>query len=393
MDLDDGNETELQPQPTADELKERHAQAQKILGWIKAEGLDDESPMVLQAQRQVDEAYAAWQSVKPRTAPSLRTQWAEKALLRTRRQAAKMEQSIDELDRWYEEERLSRTQQLNECRQRARGYEDKLAEITREAAEDYGEPEDNSINDEALQYAAQSIRADIGPALEKLCAAVPEGTEMHQQLAGTLAAVTTLYSAVEQAAARGSADRFDIAGSEAGEWHDQPWQVHHGEWSQGGWNGDWNYWEDCYYSQADDEQRNMDTGDVQVPYWMRDPNAQPNDHGERSWKRWRKQYEHAGGTQGRVLAGAGADNAEATHEHELAARAQAELQDAASAAAGAAGGAAAAAAADDAAADALQARREAVLQQAVKDGVDVNAGALANMDAAALERWAKDNLL
>ncbi len=180
---DDWNEEEqavegqIPEGPSAEDLKEQWRLDQRLLAWVKSQGLDEDHPRRVQAERQVEESKKAWQSTAPRAAPSRRMQWAEEALLKAKKGAARMEQSIHELDTWYDEERATRQASLRELQAKVKSREEHLAEVTRQAAEDYSAETvaDPRIGAGAalLHATVQSLGQEIGPALERLREVAP----------------------------------------------------------------------------------------------------------------------------------------------------------------------------------------------------------------------------
>ncbi len=168
--------------PTVEDLKAQHQRDQAMLAWVKGQGYPAGHPTVLHAAEQVEASRKAWQGVKPRVMPSRRMQRAEANLFKVRRQMAKLEQSIDELDNWYEQERMDRQGQLTELRSRAREREQELADISREAAEDYvGDDsmqwdDGAQVNEETVHATVKVLEGEIGPTLEQLTATLAEGT-------------------------------------------------------------------------------------------------------------------------------------------------------------------------------------------------------------------------
>ncbi len=359
-----------------------------MLAWVKAQDDPDDPPTLRHAVEQVEASRQAWQGAKPRVMPSRRMQRAKASLYKVKRQMARLKQSIDELDRWYDTERQERQRQLTELRARARERELELADISREAAGDYvGEEWDDGAqaNEEIVQTTARVLGSDVGPLLEQLTTTIPEGTEAHAQATRALSAVTALYTECLQKAQKAEAENYDMAMDEwntaegTNWWDDQGWGWH-GHWSQGEWHH--------YGSGAADTGSGgaMDTSPNEVPPWMRDDAAHANDLGERACRRARKNDDDGLGTQGRVAGAAAQANAEQARAHEQTARSQAEQGVATDGNRGAA-------AATGGSAEALHVRREAIIQQAKFDGIDVDPEAIAAMGSEQLERWAEEHLL
>ncbi len=414
---DDGDEeAPAEEGPTEEELKERMLLDQRMVAWLKSQGLDESHPRRQQAERQAAESRLEWQGSRPRAAPSSRMRWAEEALLKARRGAARMEQSISELDDWYEEERNTRHQALREWRAKVRMREENLAEITRQAAEDYS-PEMVAAVPSAgiLQDAFRSLGSEVGPALEQIREATDEGSELQQKINVVLASVANLYGSIGEAVAeehrqeesRGcqaqaqrqhplqqqqpqqQRRRWQSWYEDSSDWqgHDEAWgcgtgatRYHIGEcgdddggdwWSSQG--RPWHGWDTDYWAGGCDPMACegagstcMDTSEAQAPKWMRREAASAGDHGDRLWKKGRVTGADDEAPRGTPASGCAAAASSTT-------------------------GAAAEGAADDA--EALQARKEEVLKQATADGTAVDPAAIASMDRAQLEAWAKDNLL
>ncbi len=316
-----------------------------------------------------------------------------------------MEQSIDELDAWYEEERDTRQRALHEWRAKVRMREENLAEITRQAAEDYSPEVVADPRVGLLEDAFHSLGQEVGPALEQLREAAAEGSDFQQRVNVVLAAAANLYGSIgsavasegrqEQAQRRPAQPQQQQQWQQWSRWHEgrSGWQGDDGSRGYGtgavqyhigdGWGGDdWDWWGGRGHSWCDwepgqaagtweseagagDTEAGMDTSGVQVPKWMRRESAGDCDHGGRLWKK------------GRMV------------------DAEGEAHRGAAAGEDAADGALAGGAADgrEAEAEALQARREEILKQATTDGVAVDPSAIAAMGREQLETWAKDNLL
>ncbi len=136
--------------------------------------------------------------------------WAEEALQRARKAQAKAEQELDELDRQYELDREEKQRVLQEARDRPREREKKLAELSREAAEEYrGEGGDE--NAKVLRGTFKTLDTEVGPAIEAALGNTDQGTEQHAALHRALQAVLVLHGALGVAAGGAAADYFDMA--------------------------------------------------------------------------------------------------------------------------------------------------------------------------------------
>ncbi len=400
--------------PTEQELKEQMLLDQRLVAWLKSQGLDEDHPRRQQAERQAAESKLEWQGTRPKAAPSSRMRWAEEALLKARRGAARMEQSISELDDWYQDERDTRQQALREWRAKVRMREENLAEITRQAAEDYSPEMVADPSAGVLQDTFRSLGSEVGPALEQLREAADEGSDLQQRINMVLASVANLYGSIGEAVAeehrQGESRGHRVQTQRQhcqqqrqpqqqrwwrDQWHDDSsgWREYEdsyeydagaacyhigdggdddgGDWWDGhgrsrrGWDTDQGA--DGWGSSACGGARgtHMDTSDAQAPKWMRREAANAGDHGDRLWKKGRVAGSD-GETSREVVAGGGATAASSA-------------------------GLVADGTTDDA--EALQARREEILKQATADGTAVDSAAIASMDKEQLEAWAKDNLL
>ncbi len=163
--------------PTADDLREVHAREQQLVEFLIQQGYAQEHPVRMAAEAQAAEAKRAWLEAKPGAAVTQRMLWAEQALKRARRNQAKMEQTIDDLDNEYQHTRLIRTQQLAELRARTKEREAKLAEVSRQAAVEFrsagDEPEGGPLRD-----AADTLEEQVTPAIKDILDQIPEGSPM-----------------------------------------------------------------------------------------------------------------------------------------------------------------------------------------------------------------------
>ncbi len=136
-DAGQGQDLEEGAEPTADELYAKWQRELRLVAWMAEQGYAEDDPARLDAAHRAAQAEAAWKGTKPGVRTSQRLIWAEQALTRARKAQAKQEQAIDELDAWYEAERLSQTQWLAELRARSRRYEQNLEDISRQAAAEF----------------------------------------------------------------------------------------------------------------------------------------------------------------------------------------------------------------------------------------------------------------
>ncbi len=396
--------------PTADDLHARMVRDQRLVAWLREEGYHADDPALVDAVQRAEAAEQAWRGTKPGVRVSRRLMGAEEALTRAKKAQAKQEQALDDLDRWYEQERDAQVAWLAELRSRTRFREAKLAEIASLAADEFGATRDEADHG-SLGEAVDALESDLGPAVRDLIAAAPEGSEVRAKLSGLMGTITQVYNIVTQESRGRWADAYDIGGGDDEMADDQDawghnWYHRHHWYDRG---GQWGEWRDADQEEADSHQyERMDTGDIQVPGWMR-ADACHTRWGTRAPKRGRQASHDAWGTQGRR--GDDCDGGPGD-DHERTAILQAQCQDAAAAAAAHAGAQAAAAAAAcaatptmfdgataaeeaaaAAAAERLDARRRAVWDQAQEEGVEVAAEVIAAMDGGELEEWARLHLV
>ncbi len=445
--------------PSESDLKEQWQLDMRLLSWVKSQGLAEDHPRRIQAEEQVAESKRAWQDSRPRAATSSRMRWAEEALLKARKGMARMEQSIDDLDQWYETEREERQRSLHELRAKVKMREEHLAEIVRQAAEDVSPTCTQApappmpLHDpgaELLRTAFDSLGQGIGPALEQIREATTEGSAVQQQVNGALAAVANLYGflgdAVEkqQQHAQRQQDlwwqqqqrqRQTASWSEQRRWESQGQAGGPGtanfdiseDWARD--RDDWNHWEDsqadggyddwggrCPWSEGDwerdgrgpvwgqgerqgpigamrtEERRGgeedgcMDTDEVRGPKWMRRASASNSDHGERSWKKGRREEDAPARAPACATAGGASTMDQPTAEG--AGGPQAGQAGAASTPSGSGAGTA-----TGGEAEALAARREDIVRQAGAEGIDTGGVPSLEEGRDALEAWAGRNLL
>ncbi len=300
-----------------------------------------------------------------------------------------MEQSIDELDEDYARVRGERLEVLHDLRRRAKEREEKLASISREAAEEFRAPPTDGGGNEPLREAIGTIDGPVRDAMADALAQAAEGTPLHTRLKGALEALSNLSGLVVEASRPRWADVYDLAhGDDNEHWGSQGYGENWGDEAgiRDGWgprgHSDTPAWAKPSEAGNADGAEPMDMGDVQVPSWMRDGTTADGDDpwGIRAWKRGRRWHHDDGGTQGRHAA---AD--ELTRDHEEAARLQAHQNDAIAAA-----GAAAAPATPPPVDAALEQRKQEAAQE---QDIAVSCAQIADMGAATLEEWAAANLI
>ncbi len=412
-------------EPTTEQLKANYDREQQVADMLARQGLAEDHPARVAADAQAAEAKNRWQRAKPGVAVTLRMVWAEKALVRARRNQARMEQSIDDLDCEYESERARRLQELQALRTKTHEREAKLAEVSRQAAREF-RPADELGGGGQLQGAAEAIDQQVAPVIRDLLGQMPTDSPMRGKVEGVLALLTDVSGAVGRASQLGGADEYDIADDEeeARYWSDQggdggmdgpsSWHTHMGtghqqsEVQEGWYHDGWGWrkaigWQGGGGGLCDDGA--MDTSDAQVPTWMSQRPLAATDASAaaaaplgRACKRWKVDGADPNGFQGRQ-----ADNGEdGSRDHENAARLQAAVSDASSAAAAAAAAAAGAAGAgmDDVPQPptpnmqdmALEQRKQQIWDQAQDEGVSVSMETIAGMVAEELEEWAAAHL-
>ncbi len=383
------HDDQAQHAPTEEELHERWTRERKIVEFLVQQGLAEDDPVRITAERQAAATKAAWQATKPGFAVTTRLVWAEQALRRSKRVQTKMEQTISDLDDEYERTRAEHIDKLHEMRGRTREREDKLAEVSREAALEFQAPADDGATQGPLRDAMGTIEGPLRDAVQEALDQALAGSALHTRLSGALGALSDLRGLVAEVARPRWADVYDLANDDEEQWERRDGQWTNEDcWTQGGghWDG-WGRWVPWPQSSQHGPwaAAPMDTSDIQVPQWMR--NSADADDGstwdDRSWKRGRGHGDEPSGVQGRHAA-----FEEVPADHEAAARLQAMVQDGTAAAAALA--AQSTPVVEDAA---LEKRKQEVWDQAQNDSVPVSYETIASMDAATLEEWATANLL
>ncbi len=390
-------------EPTEGELREAHTKDKQLVDYLARQGLGADHPVRAAAEAQAAESRRAWDAAKPGKAVTLRMRWAEEALTRARRSQARMEQTIDDLDRDYEAKRLQYVSQLADLRARTKEREDKLADVARQAAIEFGSAEVGH-GGEPLRQAAAALEAQVTPTIEGLLEHIPSDSPARQRVAEVVAILKGVQGTVAKASTERLADAYDIGdyGDEYDDydphgygdgWQDtdfgsqsQGWDGWYGTtsggWAGGRWNGAQTRRWGHQSGPGDDDA--MDTADVQAPRWY-DCEASADGPYARANKRRAVDGEDPNGPQGRHV---GASDVEA-EDHANAAALQAAVSDAAAAvvAVPAPGTPTAAEHA------ALEDRRREVWDMAQDQEIAVSQQAIACMGAQELEAWVSANLL
>ncbi len=339
--------------PSEDVLRGYWEAAKELLAFAKRQGHPEDHPVRRSAQRQVDEAYAEWRAAAPPKAVHARMGWAEEALRRARRAQEKAENELEELDRQYEYERQQKVQALEEAQERTRARAQKLADISKEAAEEYqGDAAD--MEGSLLRGTFATIDSQVGPALEAVLAKMERGSEQHTILQQALHTVATMHAALGVAAGGPAADFFDMAAGD----------------------GDAEATAASPAVQGDVSEAPavaMDTAATRAPRWLepkRGGEPDPASSTGAQPPRWKKNR---------------ADNGETNQP--------AAPSGSASGAAEGPGGAPATPPAADARNGDFEQRREHIVSQACAEGIDVPADYLRQLCPEALEEWAAEHLL
>ncbi len=371
--------------------------------YLAQQGYGLDHPVRAAAEAQAADAKRAWDEAKPGAAVTQRIVWAEKALVRAKRNQSKMEQAIDDLDRDYELQRDAWVQQLAELRSKTKEREEKLADVSRQAAVEFRSPGDG-VGGGPLRDAAETLEATVTPAIEGLLAQIPADSPARGQVEQVVGLLRGVQGTVARASRCSWADVYDIADDDNWEEDDMQWRDHGGGWRNAAWHsahrdqwddrgcpGDgwyydgWGQWRSAEYLPADHDE-SMDTADVQVPEWMaqtaRDPGLCA-----RADKRFKVDGDDPNGLQGRHVG----DADSGTDDHANAARLQAAVHDAATAAASAAMPAPPTPTAAEHAA--LERRRHEVWDMAQDQGVEVTQQVIAGLASEDLEEWVAANLL
>ncbi len=347
---DEGTQGADAGEPTEEELKGFWEAAKEVLAYAKRQGYPPEHPVRKNAQRHVDETLAEWQAVRPPKAIPTRMGWAEEALRRARKAQARAEQELDDLDRQYELDREEKQRVLQEARERTRERERKLAELSREAAEEY-RTDGGDDGARMLRGTFETLDTEVGPALEAALGKADQGSEQQAALQKALQAVLVLHGALGVATGGDAADYYDMAAQDGDAASTQQGPTH-----------------------GDASGNDMDTSPARPPRWMEQhENKRGGSDGSTSGighppPRWKKN---------RTGDGVGSTQAAA-----------------AAAAVPAAGGSGSAAAAEAVGhGDDYAARRAQIIAQAAQEGADAPAEYLQQLAPEALEEWASENLV
>ncbi len=337
-------------EPTEEDLKGFWEAAKEVLAYAKRQGYPPEHPVRKNAQRQVEETLAEWQAVRPPRAIPTRMGWAEEALQRARRAQTKAEQELEELDRRYEQERGEKMQALQEARERTKTRERNLAELSKEAAEEY-RMDDGDDSAKMLRGTYRTLDTEVGPALEAALGRADHGTEQHAALQRALQAVLALHGALGAAAGGAPADYFDMAR------HDGDGAAAQGEAARGDTRGN-----------------DMDTTAARAPRWM-------------------EQHENKRGGTDSSAPGIGGPPPRWKKNRTVGEEGDAPVAVATPNAPAGGGGTGAPTTNGSEQCDEFAARRAQIVAQAKSEGADAPEEYLQQLAPEALEEWAKENLV
>ncbi len=386
--------------PTERELREIHSRHRQLVEYLVQQGYQPEDPVRAAAEAQAESSKRLWDEAKPAKAVTLRMRWAEEALNRARKNQAKMEQSIDELDRDYEAKRLDWTQQLNALRAKTREREDKLAAVARQAAVEFGSA-DNPESSEPLREAANVLETTVTPTVVGLLEQIPSDNPAREHVERVVAILKGVQGTVERASRERWADVYDIGDQEDGSWecgddyqeeyHDghaqhrwgsSRWDEHQdGGYGYDGWGSTRPRWWAAASGGAEGD--GMDTSESRAPAWL--GTNQADAAYARANKRRACEGDDPNGMQGRHAGAMDGD----TEIHEDAARSQAAASHAAMEV-------------DTRPAPptptaeehaALEGRRREAWDLAQDQGVQVSYETIAAMASEELEEWTTANLM
>ncbi len=332
--------------PTVKELQEAHNKDKQTVEYLVRQGFAPEHPVREAAEAQAAASKQAWDEAKPGKATTLRMRWAEEALTRARRNQAKQEQYIDDLDREYEIKREAATYHLGELRAKTKTREENLAEVARQAAVEFRSTSADG-GAEHLREAAEALEGQVAPTLESLLERIPADAPERGAMEHVVGIIKGIHGTFTRASKERWADVFDIGdegdweedcgqtGGSQDEWwgptwggHDQWWRGswdRHGDgWTCGGWDGPHRRWQRSGPQGSQlGESDLMDTADISVPSWMA-PGGQGAAAIARANKRRALEEDDPNGLQGRHVGSIDV----ATVDHANAARLQATFNDA-----------------------------------------------------------------
>ncbi len=343
--------------PSEEDLRAYWEAAKEALAFTKRQGHPPEHPIRRNAEQQVAETLAAWRAVRPPKAVHTRMGWAEEALQRAKKAQAKAEQELDDLDRNYEAERERMVEALQEARNRTRERTQALADLSREAAEEYhGEGAHDRTQEARLLHGAfRTLDAEVGPAVEAVLGNMDQASQQYTVLRAALEQITNLHCALGRATGGAAADFYDMSAGDKDQGQ-QPQSTDTDAGTAGG-------------KGASDD---MDTSAARAPRWMEAKRGGEQDPASATGStppRWKKNK----------AAGSGSEMASVAENPAPPAVDQGET------ASGAAG--------NPEGEDEYAARRERIVAQAKFDGVDVPEAYLRQLCPEALDEWAREHLL
>ncbi len=378
--------------PTAEDLKAQMERDRQTVVLLTQRGYHAGHPLVDEAERQAAASKAAWQGARPGAAVTRRLLWAEQALARARKGQARMEQLLEDLDQEYQAERDARMRRLQELRARTREREIKLAEISREAAQEFRAAEGGGEGtDGTLLEAVDTIEGPLRDAVSEALDSAPAGSALRTRLQGALGTLDSLRGLVEKAARPAWTDFYDLADGEGEQWdegpHQDAWCTQRWRgWGDGddGWGATSRWMDDGQYEDGDGVDE-MDTGEVQAPASYQAASSAECEPLVRASRRRRIDGEDPNGLPGRLADG----HDQAAEDHQNVARRQADANDAAATAVEVVPAPPTPVAADMV----VERRKQEVWDLAQDQGIQITVAEIAGMSGAELEAWASANLL
>ncbi len=230
--------------PTSEELKDSWQKAQKLVDLLVQQGLQPGDPVRDAAEQQADAAKRAGVGTEPGLGVSKRLVFAEQAPFRARKSQAKMEQSIDDLDMEYEAERARRQQVLADLRTRTREREEFLAQLSRQAAEEFHGVGAGADGDQA-RLVVETVDGPIRDAMQEALNSAPAGSDLRTRLEGAMGALAEVSTTISRAArggwTKGAPHYYDLGGDDWGhDWRgdDGDYYEDHGQWYSSDWEGE-----------------------------------------------------------------------------------------------------------------------------------------------------------
>ncbi len=268
-DEEAGGEAEA---PSTNDLHQAWHDELALVKRLRQQGVAADHPVMLAACQARDDAERQWRGSKDPTPPSIKLGRAQAKLDRAIAIQADSRRAILDHEKAYKERLASLQAKLEEDTDRVRMRREQLEDVQAEMGAGGAKAKATAVQEAAVKQVRDNISKDVAPALAVLAEQLDTSTPAWSMLNGILSTLSSSQALLDQAAAAGSAQAYDIGdpadadggcggrgwdGSEWSESHELLDQDPHGGCDQG------------HRDAGLDQDQAMGTG-----YWWEDPGVQ-----------------------------------------------------------------------------------------------------------------------